>query len=301
MSEPEHTEATGVVTLVGAGPGDPDLLTVGAARALSRADVVLYDNLVCPEILDLAPRAEKINVGKLPFGEFTAQRAINALLVREGSLGRNVVRLKGGDPFLFGRGTEEVEALHHAGIPFRVIPGVSSLNGVLGAAGLAVTARGRNHGFAVFSGAGQTSNDEIRRWADSPGPVVVFMGVHRAADIAREFIAAGRSPHEPVTVVARGGSPREVIAETTLSALPDLVAESSDWTPAIIAIGIVREHAFAARPLDGTVAVVDGKPLDGELADLMRALGAQVARPAQNAVPHPLSREAPAPVEKENG
>jgi len=299
MSDFEIDDQTGSVTLVGAGPGDPDLLTMGGARALARADVVLYDNLVSPEILALAARAEKINVGKLPFGEFTSQKAINALLVREGSLGRNVVRLKGGDPFLFGRGTEEIEALHHAGIPFRVIPGVSSLNGVLGAAGVSLTVRGRNHGFAVFSGAGQTSDDEIRRWADAPGPVVVFMGVHRAADIAREFIAAGRSPLEPVTVIARGGSPRELIVETTMQDLPQLVAQTSDWTPAILAIGLEREHAFVARPLDGTVAVIDGKPLDGELADLMRSLGAQVASPATGATPHPLSRQAPQPVENE--
>lgn len=299
MNELELSQQPGVVTLVGAGPGDPDLLTVGAARALSRADVVLYDNLVCPEILDLAPQAEKINVGKLPFGEFTSQRAINALLVREGSLGRNVVRLKGGDPLLFGRGTEELEALHNAGIPFRVIPGVSSLNGVLGGAGLSLTARGRNHGFAVFSGAGQTGNDEIRRWADTPGPVVVFMGVHRAADIAREFIAAGRSPHEPVTVIARGGSVRELVAQTTIQELPALLADPADWTPAIIAIGMVRERAFGARPLDGKIAVVDGQPLDSPFADLLRALGARVAKPAASAAPHVLSREAPAPVEKE--
>ncbi len=299
MNNFDPTTEPGTVSLVGAGPGDPDLLTLGAARALSRADVVLHDNLVCPDILELAPQAEKINVGKLPFGEFTSQRVINALLVREGSLGRNVVRLKGGDPFLFGRGTEELEALHNAGIPFRVIPGVSSLNGVLGGAGLALTARGRNHGFAVFSGAGQTSNDEIRRWADAPGPIVVFMGVHRAADIAREFIAAGRSAQEPVTVIARGGTPRALVAETTLGTLPELLAETGHWTPAIIAVGIVREHAFAARPLDGTVAVVEDKPLDGELADLMRAMGAHIARPARNAVPHPLSREAPQPVKKE--
>lgn len=299
MNDIELTSEPGTVTLVGAGPGDPDLLTMGAVRALARADVVLHDNLVCPEVLELAPRAEKINVGKLPFGEFTSQKAINALLVREGSLGRNVVRLKGGDPFLFGRGTEEVDALHHAGIPFRVIPGVSALNGVLGAAGLALTARGRNHGFAVFSGAGQTGNDEIRRWADTPGPVVVFMGVHRAADIAREFIAAGRSPQEPVTVIARGGSPHELVVETSLAGLPACLADASDWTPAIIAIGIVRQHAFTARPLDGKIAVIDGKPLDDPFADLVRALGARVAKPAAGASPHPLSREAPAPVEEE--
>lgn len=281
-------EHNGVVTLVGAGPGDPDLLTVGGLRALQRADVVVHDHLVCPDILALAPQAELIDVGKLPFGERTEQETINSILVREGSLGRNVVRLKGGDPFLFGRGTEEIHALHLAGVPFRVIPGVSSLNGVLGAAGVAVTTRGRNRGFAVFSGAG-ASADEIAQWAQAPGPAVIYMGVHKAAAIARVFMEHGRDSLTPVVVVARGGSASEVIAETTLEQLPVLLADPATWTPAIIAIGVQREHAFKARPLDGKLAWAQGDWLASEAADYARALGAKPVRQDAGAT-HPLAQ-----------
>jgi len=280
----------GIVTLVGAGPGDPDLLTIGAVRALQRADVVVYDNLICPEILEFAAGAELIDVGKLPFGKRTEQETINGVLVREGSLGRNVVRLKGGDPFIFGRGTEEIEALHNAGVPFRVIPGVSSLNGVLGAAGVALTTRGRDRGFAVFSGAG-SSIEDFAQWAQSPGPVVIYMGVHKAAEISAAIVAAGRDETEPVVVVARGGTPREVITETTLAALPDLLAQPEAWTPAIIAIGVTREHAFKARPLDGQVAVFSQASLEGEAAEEARAQGARPARAVSHEPNHPFARE----------
>ncbi|MBK8205272.1 MAG: uroporphyrinogen-III C-methyltransferase [Planctomycetes bacterium] len=287
-------EQTGIVTLVGAGPGDPDLLTVGGLRALQRADVVVHDNLVCPDMLALAVHATLIDVGKLPFGQRTEQETINSILVREGSVGRNVVRLKGGDPFMFGRGTEEIAALHRAGIPFRVIPGVSSLNGVLGAAGVAPTVRGRNHGFAVFSGAGVTDEREFEQWALTPGPAIVFMGVHRAAQIATAFIEQGRPQDTPVVVVARGGSPAELIAETTLDQLGALLADASAWTPAIIAIGVAREHAFKARPLDGKVAVMAAGALDTPEGDLLRALGARLACVDPSGQPaHPLARSVP--------
>jgi uroporphyrin-III C-methyltransferase len=285
-----QVEKPGIVTLVGAGPGDPDLLTIGAVRALQRADVVVYDNLVCPEILEFAAGAEMIDVGKLPFGKRTEQETINGILVREGSLGRNVVRLKGGDPFIFGRGTEEIDALHNAGIPFRVIPGVTSLNGVLSAAGVALTTRGRNRGFAVFSGAGSTAED-FARWAETPGPAVIFMGVHKSAEIAREFIAAGRAPSEPVVVIARGGTPQERVAETTLGELPALLADTEAWTPALIAIGVEREHAFKARPLDGQVIVFGQASLESSTADDFRALGARPARAVTHEPSHPFARE----------
>ncbi|MCA8918608.1 MAG: uroporphyrinogen-III C-methyltransferase [Planctomycetes bacterium] len=282
---------TGIVTLVGAGPGDPDLLTIGALRALERAEVVVFDNLICPEILEHASAAELIDVGKLPFGKQTAQETINGILVREGSLGRNVVRLKGGDPFIFGRGTEEIEALHRAGVPFRVIPGVTSLNGVLGSAGVALTSRGRNRGFAVFTGAGVSDASEFKLWAEYPGPVVVYMGIHRAQEIATQFIASGRSPSEPVTIVVRGGTPREVIAETTLAELPTTLSDPSEWTPGIIAIGVSREHAFRARPLDGKLVVLGKEPLDGPASDTLRALGARPVRGVNHVPVHPFARE----------
>lgn len=280
---------TGIVTLVGAGPGDPDLLTVGAARALSRADVVVYDHLVCPEILELAPNAEKIAVGKKPYGEQVAQETIHSILVREGSRGRDVVRLKGGDPFVFGRGTEEIELLQRAGIPFRVIPGVSSLNGVLGPAGVSLTERGRNRGFAIFSATPSTGAGEIADWARVPGPVVIFMGVHRASEISAEF-GKLRDIDTPVVVIARGGTPRERVLETTLREMPDELIDPSDWTPAIIGIGLTRDAAFKKRPLDGCVAVTNSD-LDSIDADRIRALGAQPVHAASaDEELHPFAR-----------
>ena len=237
----------GVVTLVGAGPGNPDLLTVGGKREIEAADVIVHDNLVHPEILKLAkPGAKLIPVGKHPFGEQVAQETINSVLVREGSLGKRVVRLKGGDPFVFGRGTEEIEALHAAGLAWRLIPGVSSINGVSGAAGITLTKRGRNHGFAVLSAA-TTPAEEIRRWAKIEGPLAIFMGIHKAAIISHEFIAGGRAENEPVVVIARGGTDTERVAETTLAELPTLLAQPEDWTPGLIIVGATREAAFKAN------------------------------------------------------
>jgi uroporphyrin-III C-methyltransferase len=232
---------------VGAGPGNPDLLTIGGKREIELADVIVHDNLVHPDILKLAkPGTELIPVGKHPFGEQVAQETINSILVREGSLGKRVVRLKGGDPFIFGRGTEEIEALHAAGVAWRVSPGVSSINGVSGAAGVTLTKRGRNHGFAVLSAA-TTPAEEIRRWANIEGPLAIFMGVHKAAIIAREFIASGRAENEPVVVIARGGTETERVAETTLAELPRLLADPEAWTPGLIIVGVTREAAFKAN------------------------------------------------------
>jgi uroporphyrin-III C-methyltransferase/precorrin-2 dehydrogenase/sirohydrochlorin ferrochelatase len=248
-----------LVTLVGAGPGNPELLTVGGKREIELADVIVHDNLVHPDILKLArPGAELIAVGKHPFGEQVAQETINSILVREGSLGKRVVRLKGGDPFIFGRGTEEIEALHAAGVKWRVVPGVSSINGVSGAAGVTLTKRGRNHGFAVLSAA-TTPAEEIRRWARIEGPLAIFMGVHKAAIIAREFIAGGRDGNEPVVVVARGGTDTERVAETTLAELPKLLAQPEEWTPGLIIVGATREAAFRATATSKT----DAAPIPG--------------------------------------
>ena len=250
-----HRGRSPEVVLVGAGPGNPDLLTVGGKREIELADVIVHDNLVHPDILKFArPGAELIAVGKHPFGEQVAQETINSILVREGALGKRGVRLKGGDPFIFGRGTEEIEALHAAGINWRVIPGVSSINGVSGAAGVALTRRGRNHGFAVLSAA-TTPAEEIRRWARIEGPLAIFMGVHKAAIIAHEFIAGGRDENEPVVVIARGGTQTERVAETTLAELPRLLAQPEDWTPGLIIVGATREAAFKSRPVSAPASI----------------------------------------------
>ncbi|MGE0432459.1 MAG: uroporphyrinogen-III C-methyltransferase [Planctomycetota bacterium] len=285
--------APATVTLVGAGPGDPDLLTVAAVRALERADVIVHDHLVSPDILDdhARPDAVRIDVGKDPFGRVTTQDEIHRILLREARDGRQVVRLKGGDPFVFGRGTEEIEQLAAAGVAFRLIPGVSSLTGVLGAAGVAVTKRGRNHGFAVFSAADPTPGADFSRWAQTPGPLVIFMGVRRAGEIARGLIDGGRASDEPVVVIARGGTPTQRVVETTLDELgTGILRDAAEWTPALIVVGAEREVAFAARALDGQTVAVSGR-LDDARADALRAEGAIVARAVAEAPGHVFATE----------
>ncbi len=282
--------AGGSVTLVGAGPGDPDLLTVGGKRAIERADVLVFDNLVSPDVLALAPpHAERIAAGKDPFGERVSQAEINATLIAHAKAGKRVVRLKGGDPFLFGRGAEEVEAVAAAGLRFRVIPGVSALNGVLGAAGIAITKRDRNHGFAVFSAAERTPASEVAKWARTPGPLAIFMGVRNATFIADALIDSGRRMNEPVIVIARGGTTAQRIAETTLAGLPALLARPHEWNPALIVVGVKRETAFANRPLDGQVAALNGISLTAPMADEWRTDGAFVANLVAEKPAHPFA------------
>ena len=247
---------SGFVSLVGAGPGDPGLLTVRGRKAILEAAVVLYDHLASPALLSAVdvPGQERIHVGKAAGLAFASQEAITALVIRRALAGQRVVRLKGGDPFIFGRGTEEIEALHSAGVAWRVIPGVSSINGVSGAAGITLTKRGRNHGFAVLSAA-TTPAEEIRRWAKIEGPLAIFMGIHKAAIISHEFIAGGRAENEPVVVIARGGTDTERVAETTLAELPELLAQPEDWTPGLIIVGATREAAFKARSVAAPATV----------------------------------------------
>lgn len=250
---PSPLPQPGTVTLVGAGPGDPELLTFKAVRAIGAATVLLVDDLVGDGVLAHASHTARIvHVGKRGGCRSTSQAFIEKLMIAAARAGEVVVRLKGGDPFIFGRGGEEIEALHRAGIAFKVIPGVSALNGATGAAGVALTSRGRNHGFAVVSAAPPTADAEFGRWAKVEGPVAIFMGVGRASAISREMIAAGRPADEPVTVIARGGAPDQRVEETTLAQLPSLLRNVQEWTPALIVVGLHREAAFktaAAAPV----------------------------------------------------
>lgn len=222
------------VFLVGAGPGEADLLTVRAARLLARADVVVHDRLVDRSVLELAnANAELIDVGKAP-GAFTSQSIINDLLV---SLGRNydcVVRLKGGDPFVFGRGGEELMALHDAGVACDVVPGVTSaFSGPL-AAGIPVTHRGLSRGVTVVTG--HLANDDdgyFRRLANPDITLVVLMGIARRDAIVSQLIEGGLSPDTPIAVVESAWTERQRETRATLTALPALDVAS----PAIIVIG----------------------------------------------------------------
>ncbi|MEO7442229.1 MAG: uroporphyrinogen-III C-methyltransferase, partial [Acidimicrobiales bacterium] len=207
------------VYLVGAGPGDPGLLTVRGAEVLAGADVVAYDRLLDPSLLDLAPPgAERIDVGKSPGGS-GGQEAINDLLVDRGRAGFEVVRLKGGDPFVFGRGGEEALALREAGVAFEVVPGVTSAVAAAAYAGVPVTHRGLSTSFTVVTGHSRHEADNDTDWeglARCGGTLVVFMGVAHRAEVAGRLMAGGRPPATPVLVVHRGTWPAQRSVRTTL-------------------------------------------------------------------------------------
>ena len=236
------------VHLVGAGPGDADLLTVKAARLVAAADVIVHDRLADPSILSLArPGTECIDVGKRP-GNPTPQENINALLVHLGSQGLNVVRLKGGDPFVFGRGGEEADALMSAGIEFEVVPGVTSAIGAPAAAGIPVTHRNVATSFTVVTGHRETGGSTHIEWealARVGGTIVVLMGVAERALIAARLIAGGLSPQTPVAAVRWGTRPEQHTIRTTLAELGAVAVEA----PATIVIGAVAAFNFSPGAL----------------------------------------------------
>ena len=200
----------GRVTLVGGGPGREDLLTVAAVHALGSADVVLFDRLAPHERLaEMAPDAELVDVGKRPGHHAIPQHEIEALLVGHALAGRHVVRLKGGDPYVLGRGGEEVLACHRAGVPVEVIPGVTSAVAVPGAAGIPLTHRGVSHLFTVVSGHAPLADDELRHLAGLGGTIVVLMGVGRLPLIVDRLLGAGLSPDTPAAAVRWGTRPEQ--------------------------------------------------------------------------------------------
>ncbi len=231
------------VSLVGAGPGDPELLTVRAARLLAAAEVVVHDALVGSGVLDLVPpEAELIDVGKRP-GRPVPQELISTLLVELARSGRRVVRLKGGDPFVFGRGGEEALALLEAGVPFEVVPGVSSAVAAPAAAGIPITHRGVAASFTVVTGHRRAGEPDVdwRSLARVGGTVVVLMGVSQRATIAAELIAGGLDPATPVAAVQSATTLDEVVARCRLDELGEMPVES----PAVLVIGAVA--AFDLR------------------------------------------------------
>ncbi len=228
------------VYLVGAGPGDPDLLTRRGARLLAQADVVVYDRLTNPLLLaETRTGALLIDVGKHPRngGPSTSQEAINELLVTHGRQGECVVRLKGGDPFVFGRGGEEVEALHAAGVPVEVVPGVSSALSVPALAGVPVTHRGSATSVTIATGH-DVDAVEWRSLASVTGTLVLLMAVANRGAIARRLISSGLSPTTPVAVIESGSTPVERRRTTTLGDLGDLEVDA----PAVIVVGAVATH-----------------------------------------------------------
>lgn len=240
--------AAGRIILVGAGPGDPDLLTLRAARALSTADVVVHDGLVDPRVLALAPpEADRISVAKSRARHTLSQAEIGALLVRTARGGRIVVRLKGGDPFIFGRGGEEVEAALAAGVPVEVIPGVSAALGA--AAQWLIPLTHRDHASSVSFVAGQCKGLSDQNWAGLAGKgrtLVIYMGVVTANAIADKLIGDGLAPDTPVAVIERATLPGARSVTTLLAGLGDAVAEARIQSPAIIVVGDVVRQGMAA-------------------------------------------------------
>ncbi len=219
----------GQVSLVGAGPGDADLLTRRAVRRLRDADLVLYDALVAPPVLELASQAQRFSVGKRAGRRSVRQETIHRLMVRAARRGKRVVRLKAGDPFVLGRGGEEAVALRVAGIPFEVVPGVTSAVAAAGLAGIPVTHRGLASGFLVVSGHAEVSYRPILE-AVPPGSVtlVVLMGLERRAAIARVLRSGGWSSATPVAILLAASTPA---ARTWIGTLGDLVSAPVDVPP----------------------------------------------------------------------
>ena len=246
---PPSGEAAGSVTLVGAGPGDPDLLTIKALRALQDADVIFYDELVNPRILDRARReADRIPVGRRVGKPGIGQDAVNQLLIEAARAGKRAVRLKGGDPFIFGRGGEEVAALRQAKVVYSVIPGITA--GLGAAAQFEVPLTFRREALRVtFLTAHKASDAEMVDWStltDVAMTIVVYMGMTAAPSVRTGLLAAGRSPQTPVGVFARATRDDAGAAIGTLDELPDLI-EKVAGGPAILIIGDVVAHSAPAR------------------------------------------------------
>ena len=237
----------GWVWLCGAGPGDAGLLTLHALNALRQAEVIVHDALVAPEILDFAPpEALRIYAGKRGGKPSADQRDISLTLVAQARAGKRVVRLKGGDPFVFGRGAEEAEVLLDHAVPFRVIPGISAGLGGLACAGIALTARDVNQSVTILTGHDKRGETPPLDWGavSRASPVlVIYMGMKHIGRIMAALAAAGRPADEPVSVITNATTPREQVLETTLGRAEADVARAGMVPPAIICVG--------ARPIPG--------------------------------------------------
>ncbi|HXF63982.1 MAG TPA: uroporphyrinogen-III C-methyltransferase [Caldilineaceae bacterium] len=238
-----ETLRRGKAYLVGAGPGRADLITVRGLALLRRADVVVYDRLIARELLDeIRPGAERIFVGKESGRHTLSQTAINELLVARVRLGKQVVRLKGGDPFVFGRGGEEAQALAEAGLPFEIVPGVSSAVAAPAFAGIPLTHRGISSAFAVVTGheldGKRAPGADWEALARVP-TLVILMGVERVEQIAARLIAAGRAASTPAAAVSAGTTDQQQVVSAPLAELPAALAAAHLPAPAVIVVGEV--------------------------------------------------------------
>ncbi|TYL42552.1 siroheme synthase CysG [Dickeya sp. ws52] len=257
----------GEVALVGAGPGDAGLLTLRGLQVIQQADVVLYDHLVSNDVLDLVRRdAERICVGKRASAHLLPQEDINALLVKLAQEGKRVVRLKGGDPFIFGRGGEELQQVAQAGIPFQVVPGITAAAGATAYAGIPLTHRDYAQSVIFITGHCRPDGDALD-WstlARGRQTLAIYMGTVKSAEISQQLIAHGRAPDTPVAVIGRGTRQDQVVLTGTLAELESLAQQAP--TPALLVIGeVVNLHQHIAwfgeqarmTPTDGRSAVVN--------------------------------------------
>ena len=277
-----------MIYLVGSGPGDPGLFTVKGVRCLKKADVVVYDRLAPEALLEYAkPEAERIYVGKKPGNPSMSQEEINALLVELGQAGKTVVRLKGGDPYIFGRGGEEALDLLEAGIPFEVVPGITSGVAAPAYAGIPVTHRGVSTSVAFITGHEDPTKGrqdvDWSRLANAADTLVMYMGIGRLGQISGELISAGRDPGTPAACVRWGTIADQQTVSGTLGDIAEKVAEAGLKPPAITVVGDVvslREAGldwFEQRPLFGRrIVVTRARAQAGELSAMLKDLGAQV-------------------------
>jgi len=248
--------SVGTVFLVGAGPGDPDLLTLRAARLIMNATLIVHDGLVEPAILAMAPRSARlVSVAKSRARHTVPQEGINDLLIREALAGQDVVRLKGGDPFVFGRGGEEAEACRAAGVPVEVVPGISAANGAAAAAQIPLTHR--DAASIVTFVAGQCKGLTEQDWSGLAGKgrtLVIYMGVATAEAIAEKLMADGLAPDVPVAVIENATRPEMRVLRGPLAGLAPLVADNKVKSPALIVIGEVaarEDHELRKAALEG--------------------------------------------------
>ncbi|NNH72899.1 uroporphyrinogen-III C-methyltransferase [Nocardia uniformis] len=247
------------VALIGGGPGDPDLITVRGRRLLARANVVVADRLAPPELLaELGPDVEVIDAAKIPYGRAMAQEAINSALVDGAKAGKFVVRLKGGDPYVFGRGYEELEACVSAGVPVTVVPGVTSAISVPALAGIPVTHRGVTHEFVVVSGhVAPDHPDSLVDWpalARLRGTIVLLMAVERIEQFATALLEGGRAADTPVTIVQEGSLRTQRVVRADLSTVAERVRAEAIRPPAIIVIGPTAGFTAGAPDIEPSEA-----------------------------------------------
>ena len=285
MSE-THNKKTGTVYLVGAGPGDPGLITVSGLQRLESAEVVVYDRLVDRRLVARSPEeAEQVDVGKFPRESRDAQADINALLVSKAMEGKSVVRLKGGDPFVFGRGGEEAEALAKAGVPFQVVPGVTSAIAAPAYAGIPLTHRRFASSFTVVSGAGPRDENgsqvDWERLSHAGGTLVVLMGWENLSQITASLMGAGRSPETPVALVQWGSERYQRSAVGTLATIDEAAQREGLSPPVVAVVGEVvslrdKLRWFDRSPLFGKrILVTRSQAQAGSLSELLFSEGAQ--------------------------